>query len=53
MLCYLLPLFKSPNDCYESYVMDKEADAQMVKYICNSTNLVSGIAGIHSSTNGA
>lgn len=29
----LITSFKSPNDCYESYVTDEKAEAQMVKYI--------------------
>lgn len=32
------------NDCYVSYFTDEKVEAQMVKYICDITNLVSSTA---------
>lgn len=47
-----ITLFKPHNGCYKSYFTDEKAEAQMVKYVCDTTNLISGIASFYSSTNG-
>lgn len=48
-ITFMLPPY---NDCYVSYFTDEKVEAQMVKYVCDITNLVSSTASVYSSANG-
>ena len=39
-----ITFFKPHNDYYESYFIDEKAEDQMVKCVCDITNLIRGIA---------
>lgn len=39
-----ITFFKPHSDYYESYFIDEKAEDQTVKYVCDITNLIRGIA---------